>query len=102
MSYDCAMADVHPMARQLAQLLTGSDVDELKEVVRRWVDTAVSERQRQQFMEMGTRILELKSALSAGGVQPSREELELALSMMLALAKDADEETLRQRAPKEK
>jgi hypothetical protein len=96
------MPDVHPMARQLAQLLTGSDLDELKEVVRRWVDTAVSERQRQQFAEMGARILELKSALSEGGAQPSREELELALSMMLALAKDADEETLKKRAPKEK
>jgi len=90
------------MARQLAQLLTGSDLDELKEVVRRWVDTAVTERQRQQYHELGARILELKSALGQGGVQPSREELELALSMMLALAKDADDETIRQRAPKDK
>jgi urease accessory protein UreF len=96
------MADVHPMARQLAQLLTGSDLDELKEVVRRWVDTAVSERQRQQFMEMGTRILELKAALTESGATPSREELELALSTMLALAKDADAETIQRRAPKEK
>ena len=91
------MADVHPMARQLAQLLTGSDTAELGEVVKRWVDTAVSERQRQQFMEMGRRILELKSALGEGAVQPSREELELALTMMLALAKDADEETRKTR-----
>lgn len=96
------MPDVHPMARQLAQLLTGSDLDELKEVVRRWIDTAVTERQKQTYMEMGTRILELKAALDAGGAQPSREELELALSMMLALAKDADDETLKRRAPKEK
>ena len=96
------MADVHPMARQLAQLLTGSDLDELKEVVRRWIDTACTERQRQQYMEMGARILELKAALAEGGATPSREELELALSTMLALAKDADAETIQRRAPKEK
>lgn len=83
------MNDVNPMARQLAQLLTGSDAAELGEVVRRWVDTAVSERQRQQLMEMGRRLLELKSALAEGAVQPSQSELELALTMMLALAKES-------------
>ncbi len=85
------------MARQLAQLLSGSDLAELTEVVKRWVDTAVSERQRQQYMEMGRRILELKAALSEGAAQPTREELELALSMMLALAQDADPDTRKRR-----
>jgi len=96
------MPDVHPMARQLAQLLTGSDLDELKEVVKRWVETAVTERQKQQYMELGSRILELKASLAEGGVEPKREELELAISMMMALAKDADDETVKRRAPKEK
>jgi len=91
------MTDIHPMARQLAQLLSGSDLDELTEVVKRWVETAISERQRQQYKEMGSRILELKAALSEGSVQPTREELELALSMMLALANDADPDTRKKR-----
>lgn len=91
------MADIHPMARQLAQLLATSDLAELEEVVARWVATAINERQRQQFREMGSRIIELKSVLQGGGTQPTREELELALSMMMALANDADEETRRRR-----
>jgi hypothetical protein len=85
------------MARQLAQLLSGSDLDELREVVDRWVATAVTERQRQQYMEMGSRILELKAAFREGAQQPTREELELALNMMFALANDADDETRRRR-----
>ena len=96
------MADIHPMARQLAQLLSTSDLDELREVVDRWIHTAVSERQRQQFQEMGARILELKAAFQEGGAQPSREELELAFTMMLALANDADDETRRRRGPANK
>ncbi|MEO7096226.1 MAG: hypothetical protein ABI175_23405 [Polyangiales bacterium] len=96
------MADIHPMARQLAQLLSTSDLDELREVVERWVHTAVSERQRQQFKEMGARILELKAAFQEGGTQPSRDELELAFTMMLALANDADGETVRRRGPTNK
>ena len=91
------MADIHPMARQLAQLLTTSDLEELREVVKRWVDTAPSERQKQHYMEMGSRILELKAAFSEGTVQPTRDELELALTMMLALANDADPETRKRR-----
>ncbi|GAC1352028.1 MAG: hypothetical protein NVS3B20_22830 [Polyangiales bacterium] len=96
------MADIHPMARQLAKLLTTSDLDELQEVVKRWVATAYSERQRQQFHEMGGRVLELKAAFQEGSVQPSQEELELALTMMLALANDADPETRKRRGEGEK
>lgn len=90
---------VHPMARQLAQILSSSDLAELKEVIARWAATAHTERQRQQYLEMGSRILELKAALSEGSVQPTRDELELALTMMLALANDADPETRRRRGP---
>lgn len=75
-----------PMARQLAQLLTSSDLDELREVVKRWKETAPSEAARKQFDQMGGRLLELKAALAQAPVQPSREELELALTMMLKLA----------------
>ena len=75
-----------PMAAQLAQLLVGSDLEELREVVQRWRDTAPSDAARKHYDQLGGRLLELKAALAEAPVQPSREELELALTMMLKLA----------------
>jgi hypothetical protein len=77
------------MAAQMAQLLSASDLDELREVVERWVAEAPTERSKQRYLEFGARLLELKQALSGGATQPSREELELALTMMLKLAAGA-------------
>jgi hypothetical protein len=74
------------MAAQLAQLLSGSDLDELREVVKQWRETAPTDAMRRHFDELGGRLLELKAALASAPVQPSREELELALTMMLKLA----------------
>jgi hypothetical protein len=79
-----------PMARQMAKLLAGSDLDELSEVIDRWVAEAPTERVRQQYHKFGAKLLELKQALAAAPQQPSEEELELALSMMLKLAAGAD------------
>jgi hypothetical protein len=78
------------MARQMAQLLAGSDLDELREVIDRWLAEAPTERVRQQYHRFGAKLLELKQALAAAPLQPSQEELELALSMMLKLAAGAD------------
>lgn len=74
------------MAQQLAQLLAGSDLDELREVVRRWRETASSEGAKRRYDELGGRLLELKAALTEAPVRPTQEELELALTMMLKLA----------------
>jgi hypothetical protein len=74
------------MAQQMSQLLSSSDADELREIVERWVAEAPSERMKARYREFGTKLLELKAALAGGSVQPSREELELALTMMLKLA----------------
>ena len=63
------------MAGQLAQLLAGSDLDELREVVKRWRETAPSENMRKHYDQLGGRLLELKAALIEAPVQPSREEL---------------------------
>jgi hypothetical protein len=78
------MAD--PMAKQLAQLLAGSDYDELLEVVRRWREMAPTDSSRKHYDQLGGRLLELKKALAEAPVQPTAEELELALTMMLKLA----------------
>ncbi len=74
------------MARQLAQLLASSDLDELKEVVAAWTRTAGDERSRRQYADLGARLLELKAALAQAPTPPTREELELALGMMMKLA----------------
>jgi hypothetical protein len=74
------------MAAQLAQLLAGSDLDELREVVARWRQTAASERERKHYDELGSRLIELKQELTRAKVPPTREELEAALQLMLRLA----------------
>jgi hypothetical protein len=74
------------MAAQLAQLLAGSDLDELREVVKRWRETAPTEQSRKHYDQLGGRLLDLKAALMSAPLQPTREELELALTMMLKLA----------------
>jgi hypothetical protein len=75
-----------PMAKQLATLLAGSDYDELEEVVRRWRETSPTDASRRHYDQLGGRLLELKKALAEAPVQPTAEELELALTMMLKLA----------------
>jgi urease accessory protein UreF len=77
---------IDPVARQMATLLTQSDPAELDEIVARWVAEAPTERVRQQYRQFGARLLELKRALAEAPAQPSQEELELALTMMLKLA----------------
>jgi hypothetical protein len=74
------------MAAQLAQLLADSDLDELREIVRRWMAEAPTGSSRKRYEELGSRLIELKQALGEAPLQPTREELELALTMMLRLA----------------
>ena len=81
---------VDPMAAQMAQLLSASDPDELREVVARWVATAVTGQQRRVFQNFGARLIELKQELARVPVQPTREELEAMLTMMLRLAAQSD------------
>ncbi len=75
-----------PMAVQLAELLTRSDLDELREVVRRWLGEAPTQNARKKYEAFGAKLIELKQALAEQPTQPTREELELALTMMLRLA----------------
>ena len=77
---------VDPMAAQMAQLLAESDVDELREVVKRWIAEAPTAGTRRTYENFGARMVELKHALAEAPVQPTREELESALTMMLRLA----------------
>lgn len=70
----------------MAKLLTRSDVDELREVIKRWLAEAPTQRTRKQYEVFGAKLIEMKQALAEQPVQPTQEELELALTMMLKLA----------------
>ena len=76
----------HPMASQLAQLLSDSDLEELEEVVSRWLKDAPSEPVHHHYKILGERLLQLKRELSVLPQPPQREDLEIALSMMLNFA----------------
>ena len=75
-----------PLARQMAKLLAQSDLEELAEIVQRWIAEAPTEGIRRQYEQFGAKLLELKRALASAPQQPTEEELELALGMMLKLA----------------
>lgn len=77
---------VDPMAAQMTQLLLGSDEAELREIVKRWLAEAPAGGARKLYEEMGSRLIEMKQALAQQAVQPTREELEATLTMMLRLA----------------
>jgi nitrate reductase assembly molybdenum cofactor insertion protein NarJ len=83
---------VDPMAAQMAQLLSASDSEELREVIARWVATAVTQHQRRVFANFGARLIELKQELARAPLQPTREELETMLTLMLRLAAQSDGE----------
>jgi hypothetical protein len=82
--YASRVSDV--MARQLAKLLADSDLDELREIVEEWRKTAPDAATRKQYDALGARLIELKSALAESPTQPTRDELEVALMMMMKLA----------------
>jgi len=78
-----------PMAVQMAQLLAGSDLDELREVIKRWIAEAPTGGSRRVYENFGARMVELKQALASAPVQPTQEELEQALTLMLKLAAES-------------
>ncbi len=77
---------VDPLAAQMAQLLAGSDLDELREVVQRWVKESAPTGSRKLYEEFAARLVEFKTALNDAPVQPTREELETAITFMLRMA----------------
>ena len=77
------------MAAQMAQLLAGSELDELREIIKRWVAEAPTEGTRRQYQEFGSRLVELKQALAEAPAVPTIEELETALTLMLKLAAES-------------
>jgi alcohol dehydrogenase class IV len=82
--------DRSQMASQLARLLATSDLEELVEAIARWKALAASDAERRTMDEMGDRLLDVKRALAGAPKQPSAEELEEMLRVMLLLASDPE------------
>ena len=60
------------MARQMARLLANSDLDELREIVKRWLAEAPTERIRKQYEVFGHKLIELpENASAAARASPS-------------------------------
>lgn len=79
------------MAAQMAQLLTQSDLPELEQIVALWIKDAATSTERGICQRFGAQLLELKKQFIALGTsQPTTQELELALTMMLQLAAQKD------------
>ena len=78
------------MAAQMARLIVDSDLDELREVVKRWLAEAPTGNVRRQYEVFGAKLVEMQQALAEQPIQPTREELELALTMMMKLALQSD------------
>jgi hypothetical protein len=77
---------VDPMASQIATLLADSDLEELVEVVKRWVMEAPNDAMKHHYTQFGGKLIELKRQISELPTQPKKEDLEVAISMMLKFA----------------
>jgi hypothetical protein len=88
---------IDPIAAQMAQLVLSSDGDELREIVRRWVQTAGTASERRAYERFGAQLLDLRDELSRRPIQPTRDELQTALTLMLTLARQSDGQRPNQR-----
>ena len=75
----------HPLACELAPLMD-REVEELHEIVARWVIDAPSAAERARYRFFGSGLREFKSRVVARGTPPTREEVEIALTVLLLLA----------------
>ena len=75
----------HPLACQLAPLID-RDVDELRQIVARWVVDEPSEQERARYRCFGAGLSRLKQRIEARTTPPTEEEIEIALTVLLVIA----------------
>jgi hypothetical protein len=75
----------HPLASHLAPLID-QDVDDLRAIVAHWVVNEPSELERARYRRFGAELRALKRRIQARPTPPSEEEIEIALTALLALA----------------
>jgi hypothetical protein len=75
----------HPLACELAPVID-RDVEELHQIVARWVVQAPSEVEQARYRFFGAGLRELKRRIHARHIPPTQEEIEIALTVLLVLA----------------
>ena len=75
----------HPLATHLAPLMD-QDVDDLRAIVAHWVVNESNEIERYRYRRFGAELRAVKDRIAARPQPPSEEELEIALTALLALS----------------
>jgi len=83
----------HPLATTLAPIID-HDVEELREIVARWIVNEPSESERARYRRFGSELRALKLRILNRPCPPSEEEVEIALVAMLVLAGRNEEHVL--------
>ena len=74
----------HPLASHLAPLMD-KEVDELHSIVAEWVIMAPNEFERARYRAFGAELRKVKDRIGARPEPPTHEEIEIALTALLAL-----------------
>lgn len=75
----------HPLASRLAPLMH-HELDELHAIVAEWVVGESNDLERARYRVFGSELSAVKRRISARSSPPSREEIEIALTAVLALS----------------
>jgi hypothetical protein len=87
---------MHPLAARLAPIIY-EDVASLRTIVASWVVNASSQEERARYRRFGAELSALQRRIAARSEPPSEEEVEIALTALLALSGRAVSEAERQR-----
>ena len=90
------LAPMHPLASHLAPLID-EDLDRLRTIVAEWVVNASTLEERACYRHFGVELSALKRRIAARSEPPSEEEVEIALTALLALAGRASRDEARRR-----
>ncbi len=88
---------MHPLAARLAPIIY-DDVASLRTIVASWVVNASSPHERARYRRFGAELSALKRRIAARSEPPSEEEVEIALTALLALSGRAASHLERDRA----
>lgn len=86
----------HPLAAHLAPIID-EDLERLRTIVAEWVVNAPTLEERARYRHFGVELSALKRRIAARSKPPSEEEVEIALTALLALAGRASRDAARRR-----
>jgi len=75
----------HPLAARLAPMMN-RDVEDLHRIVAEWVIRERNERERARYRRFGAELRAVKARIQARPAPPTEEEVEIALTALLAIA----------------